>query len=758
MAHETLFAHDYNGFLRQLRSFLTDSPRVNRANDHDDINNLGVAYELAAAGGPRPAGDILHVAAEVATPRTTHRGTVVVGTAAGGSYQSVIQNTVTFNTAARTITDDGGGDWSTAGVVVGDLIRIENAATAGNNGVFRVLSITNGGATNDVITLNTLDTLAASDSADAIDVYPITGGSIFDVREDQPGGNNFIGWMMSSIEFMANDGSIWLYMRDGGSWAVNDYTEFTLERGAFSLHDNLDRQATVDMNENGAGADTITRNDYNGNFIRDGLVDGELVEVIGSTEDGVYTITALTAKTVTLNIGDFTADDLGVEVTLIPRKSVVVHFDDADLGHSNKPTVIRTTGSWVTDGYQAGGLIEIADAVTGSNNGFFEIESIATDTIANDTLILVDAVTDGTSDTITHTPRNSILGKWTEHRYRWSATSGLTGGAANSLDSGELPPIPDANGNYTSEWVGIAPGDDPSNDPQTIYCGWQTQFSGSSVQNVEMRCFDAVSDSSFNSLGNASPPTYIYLTLSPSMELFMTGDGSHVTGFMDVNTSVAEWFYQGFGRVHGSQDQHPRPMFNGGISFSPTLDRTSSGTALEFFPNGVADDDATTTAIDPPDCSCWHRWVDGQWFPVRNRHRDNAGNTEGNNDTNTNMMTWPYHIGASFPTFPFDGGLQNFQLFNDANHPNGRANFYDGLRATPTTITPNPNREYPLIPVTAVMVNPDYNIVADFRNIYMTPGTGQATKNRILQGGFTYIVGQNHEKTGQLDFAALRLD
>ena len=178
--------------------------------------------------------------------------------------------------------------------------------------------------------------------------------------------------MMDEIEFMANDSSLWLFMRSGGSWASTDYAEFTLERGSFSLWDEISVVRTVDLNENGGSADTITRSDYNGNFIQDGFVAGESVEIAGSAgEDGVYPIVTVTAQTITLNIGDFTADELGVEVTLTPRHEVTVTFDDADATFpGSPPTIILSSGNWPDLGFEAGGLIEISQAVDGINNDY----------------------------------------------------------------------------------------------------------------------------------------------------------------------------------------------------------------------------------------------------------------------------------------------------------------------------------------------------------------------------------------------------
>ena len=765
MAHEVLWSHSYNGYIRQLRSFLMDHPRVVRANDHDDINNVGVDYKVSGGGSDRPAGDILHIAAEASCPHTVQRATCVVGVGTAGAYQTSLARTVTFNTGAKTIVDDGGNDWIVDGVVVGDLIRIQSANTAGNEGVYRVASVTTTTSTNDTITLETEDTLAASDAADPIVLTPITGGSVFRVREDEGTGNNFIGWAMSAVEFMANDGSIWLYMRDGGSWAVGDYAEWTMEAGAFSLYDEWIITRTVTFDDTG-GDDEITRSDYNGNFLRDGFVDGGLVEVSGSvSNDGTYLIDTVTAKTITLDTGETLTDEADVEVQLTPRQRVTVNFDDADAGFGNDPTIIRSSGSWVDAGYFPGGQIEISDAVDPGNNGTFLIASIDTDTVTDDTLVLDSAavIADETSDVITATPRNHILLKWDEHRYRWSSNSGETGNSTQTLNNGEIPPIPDANDNYTSEWVGIGPGDDPVNSPQTIYCGWQSQFSGTTYHNVEIRGYDAVSDSSFGNMGNASLPSYIYLTRSPSMETYMTGDGAHVTGLMDVNTSVTEWFYAGFGNVHGSQNQHPRPLIIGGMGWQQTGSRNGNGDRYRFFPKGI--DYTGSTEVNDPKAgsSCWARWVDGQWFSLANYHQSNGTQLFSPNEQNTEMHSWPYgNVGGI--SFPYDGGAQEFNgTAGSATTPsqsngNTRNGMPAWLRATPTSITPGAeNRIFPLLPVVGCLVKPDYNVVLDFRNILYTPGDSQATKNRIFQGDYTYIVGQNHEKTGQEDFAALRL-
>jgi len=757
MAHEVLFSPNYNGFVRLVRAFLKDAPRVVRS-DHRDINNLGVDYTLSG-GGARPAGDILHIAPETDALLGTYRSTCVQ---AGGlnSYGTAVTPTVTFTAASRTIVRDT-GSWATDGFVAGELIRVVSGpVNAGNIGVFRVASITTTTNTDDTITLNALDTSLVDEAAVAITARPLGGGALFDVRYDPGSANTHLGWLASEQEFMAKDGTLWQFMRNGGNWAVNDFAEYELELGNFSLSEDRAVTATVTFNDNSPSADSITRNDYNGNFVRDGFVAGAAVEVTGSaSNDGRYLIDTVTASTITLDSGVALTDEGPVEVTLVPRFQVAVDFA------SGARTITRSVGSWVDDGFLAGGRIEVQDAVDAGNNGLFLIDSVTATVI---TLDATETLADETGDTIHATPRNVNLRAWTEHRYRWSATSGVTGPASQSLDSGELPPVPDADGNYTSEWVGIGPGNDPVNNPQTIYIGFQTQFTGTSKQNVEVRGFDIVSDSPFGGLGNASPPVYLYLTFSPSMETYMRGDGEMVAGFVDVNTAVAEWFYAGFIDVHATSVSHPRPIYVGGAGYEADDTRASSGAKLGFFPSPVIENSGS----DPKPGSAYFRWVDGNWVNVGNNGVTSAGAESQLNDAAFRSFTWPYRTetGLDPDWFGADGaaitpsfGTINPDTINgdfsgvQAN-PSQYLPFVAGMRPTPTTVTPVPDQRFGLLPVVLLMRNPAQAIVGDLRSVFHVTGTGQATKNRILEEGRVYIVGQNHEKTNVQDFAALELN
>jgi len=89
--------------------------------------------------------------------------------------------------------------------------------------------------------------------------------------------------------------------------------------GAFDLkwtNHNI-TASTIDFNDNGASADTIT--DTGAGFVTAGFVDGDKVTVSGSTSnDGDYTIDTVVDGTITLIASDaLTNEELGASVTIV---------------------------------------------------------------------------------------------------------------------------------------------------------------------------------------------------------------------------------------------------------------------------------------------------------------------------------------------------------------------------------------------------------------------------------------------------------
>jgi len=745
MAHLVEISRNYNWFVRKMRSFLLDAPRIKKSS-HEDLAILGHVYK-DIANVDRNHSDAGYVAPETNCTRAVYRATnVVIGNAS--NYGTAVTPTVTFNVAGRTIVR-ATGSWVTDGFVAGNLIRIENSATAGNDGIWRILTITTTTNTNDTITLNTADTLAASDAADVITAWPLGGGAIFEMKRDPAGTNTHIGWFASNVEGFDKAGTV-SYALDVGNlaWAIGDYWEFELERGSFSLQE--DKLVTVGGDPTNQRvnfdntAHTIIREDarLGGSWLADGFVAGGLIDITvnsGATL-GQKLISTVTAGTITLDAAETVTTETDKIIQCLPRQRCTVDF-------TNPSTIKRSTGSWVTEGYKVNGLIEISNAVQTADNGYFKISTITTTTNPNDTITTVETtlVTQAT-DVITATPRNKVLEKWTDHRLRLGTPQGTIFARAWAI-------VPDADKNYNLEWWGIGPGVDPINNPQTVYIGFQTQFLSTTKQNIEVRCCDVVSDSLFAAMGNASPPSYIYSNLSPGSEMFLSASGEHVTGFMDVNTSVTQWFYQGFLNIHGSQGQHPRPLFSGSMGTQSTDTRaTANSTRLSAFWNGGSQSSDTLIDSTPVSSSGWFRWVDGQWLAVFNKQRNGA------NTSDTLSAFQVTALSGSIHTWPWVPGVVGVVQANTAFCAGSVSGDFIGLWQRSSVVVTPTTRKYPLLPIVLWMSFPDENVIGEFKDVYWISGEAQASKNRETEGHRVYYVGQNHANTTIRDFAALNLN
>src|SRR5262249_21313663 len=131
-------------------------------------------------------------------------------------------------------------------------------------------------------------------------------------------------------------------------------------------HIGLTGTPSLTFTHNAGGADTIDRD--TGDWSSDGFQPGQTIAVSGTglvNNDGVFQIASITngGKRLTLAAGNFVASETvsGVSVSA-----------------PNTPdTITRASGSWSTDGFQAGQSITVAG--TTSNNGVFQIGSISPD-------------------------------------------------------------------------------------------------------------------------------------------------------------------------------------------------------------------------------------------------------------------------------------------------------------------------------------------------------------------------------------------
>jgi len=131
---------------------------------------------------------------------------------------------------------------------------------------------------------------------------------------------------------------------------------------------------------------------------------GQTIEITGlASNDGSYVIDSLTAKVITLTSsavltsGSGTSTDIKViPLSSCPATKPIAMSGSPDLTfNSVAKTIVRTSGSWADDGFQAGNYISIIGTVSnGNNDGNYRISAIAAD---GKTLTLYDAIHSATN-------------------------------------------------------------------------------------------------------------------------------------------------------------------------------------------------------------------------------------------------------------------------------------------------------------------------------------------------------------------------
>lgn len=762
MAHWVGNTKDYNGFVRQARACLLDAPRVARSATKDLAISGYVYNDISDVA--RGQSDIGFAIAETLCQLGVYRATCLV---AGGTsaWAAGVNLTVTFTAGAGgTIQLDDNSDWTaTHGFNVGDLMRIENAVDDANNNLFRISAIANNNATNDLLTVDATEDTLAAETSDTITAYSIGSGAIFEMERDTTGNgtvDTHVGWLASNVEAYSKIFDIWYTLNRGNAdWVVGDYWEFTLEEGPMTRIENRVVDV-IGVVISGTNVMTLSAKDQaNGvTWASLGFTDENRIDIIVSdgTDTGKYRIDAITDSALTLLTLAGAAPALTNEtVTIQAIPKFEVSSDPVLNVVPTDPTITRDDvgGDWLADGFLVGGHIELENSV--SNNGYWRIKTLTATVMTIDDSINGNVmVTETLPATITATPRNGSLQTWTEHRYRL-ATSGTSPNSANDAISssgvanGRLI-RPTSDGNFVSEWIGIGPGIDSINNPKTVYIGMQSQYTGSTKQNIEHRNFDVVSDTSFGLMLAGLPDVrgYTFLSVASTIETFLEFDGDHITGFSDVNTATTTWFYQGYTAVHGTENQIPVPMFLGtsGIRSTDTRD-TAVGTLIDFFFDGVSQSSTTGYQEDPQYSTAWFRWLDGQWFNCTPRQMNSTGTA--------NIAAGEV---IKMRIAPWESGL--------ASQCNSNGDFFGGSgeRASSTVLGRTPasfdatDRHYVMLPCTLWMNVPTPNVIADLKGVKFIAGVGGlATKDRQVRGSRVFYMGQNHKGTGVTDFAALEL-
>ena len=302
--------------------------------------------------------------------------------------------TVTFDATANTITR-ATGSFLTDGFVVGGRLAISGAVDAANNSSTPTIVT----ATALVLTLNDV----AADEVDDAGVTLIQTNSIHDLQ-----GRAFTGLAgtigVGSALTISGAGTwngTYLFVDEPSAGALIVTTAAPANPGFDATSGVASGALTVDF---AAAGDTITR--ATGSFITDGFTVGSKVLISGAADaanNGVFGLAAVAALVLTLNrdVADEVADagvtvvqlstvsfasdtiDFGVTVDFallaenlsifkgVSDKTVLVNID------GTAETITRlSAGSFLDEGFEAGGVITISDSAQAGNNTVFTISAV----------------------------------------------------------------------------------------------------------------------------------------------------------------------------------------------------------------------------------------------------------------------------------------------------------------------------------------------------------------------------------------------
>lgn len=289
--------------------------------------------------------------------------------------------------------------------------------------------------------------------------------------------------------------------------------------------------------------------------------------------------------------------------------------------------------------------------------------------------------------------------------------------------------VPDVNDDFVTEWIAHAPtiaGAGAS--PQTpMHFGMQTTFDfGDQFFNVALLGADDFESSSlFAAQPNASPLTFVFLD-DQSFPFWLTGDADAMCAVARPG-SVYEWAYLGIIDVFATGNQHPKPMFVGGMGEDGT--RTFSEVNNSFhaaFWNGGSNSPA------------YFRWVDGTWFTIINR----------NNSTYTTRNNFPARWLSPWRSYDTGAPLNTSQP--------------DTMQDLTVTIVDRYDGTFECLPATMFFhETPQPATVGDLKFVKFVPGftinSEDEGRDNTVSPRLIFLAFQNAQLGAREDFAAMEL-
>jgi hypothetical protein len=278
--------------------------------------------------------------------------TLVPGEVLNNEVASDVAVQCSVRVSAQDTITRSSGSWVADGFQVGQAITVLGSAR--NDGAHRIAAISPDGRT---LILAPGDSLADETNTSGVSI----GGP--DMLQRNDGGS----WV--------NDGFLQGQIVTISGTAQNDgtYVLGAVTPGLLTLQPTLDvltDNPTLTFTS-GANGNTITRSQ--GNWIADGFHAGQSIAVSGSSNNGVYTIAAVTAGTLTLAQSGALTNGTDSNGAMTGSPGLIFHHNSNGQGD----TITRRGGSWVKDGFQVGQTITVTNSL--SNDGSYQIAAISSD-------------------------------------------------------------------------------------------------------------------------------------------------------------------------------------------------------------------------------------------------------------------------------------------------------------------------------------------------------------------------------------------
>jgi len=278
---------------------------------------------------------------------------------------------------------------------------------------------------------------------------------------------------------------------------------------------------------------------------------------------------------------------------------------------------------------------------------------------------------------------------------------------------------------------------------------------GAGVFGWELRGFTGFQDGSpvgsvvFEDQPDASPPTYIPLQ-NTTMTYWIWANERRVV--MVVKTGTAyQWFHAGFLDPFATETEYPYPLMVCGSTHDDTVAFNSNALRYSSMINPGGND--TELPIISNESVMYMRFVDGQWYPIKNFRVSGSAEAE-----QTDRNVWPMagFVGADWPpdSAPPAPTREWRQQFLSAT-----------AGGTPTSLlaqTPgSPDDITPLYPLTIVWNDPSIQAIGEISGVFWISATGGVTsEDEIFDNGVSpqqrYLAFQNIHRTDQWEFGAVK--